>query len=85
MDKELNKQQARAIAKELGMSETKFSRTWAQFIEFKEIVERHALILGFIKGTPAFSRYGLAMHEAKNHGEYEAQEFYLATCYGDES
>jgi hypothetical protein len=62
------------VAAEFGVSGERFAAMWGDFVEFREIVERNAEALGFSKGTGAFSRFGLAMLEAKEHGEREAVE-----------
>ena len=71
----LNKEDWRKIAADLGKpTGERFERQWAEFQEFKEIVERQAAILDIAQGTAQFTAFGLAMLEAKEHGEFEAVE-----------
>lgn len=71
----LNKEEWRRVVADLGQDTgERFDRSWAEFQEFKEIVERQAVALGIAQSTPEFTAFGLAMLEAKEHGEFEALE-----------
>lgn len=62
------------VATHFGMPADRFNRLWAEFQEFKALVEKSAAELGIPQPSPQFSRFGLAMLAAKDHGAYEALE-----------